>query len=112
LVAAVIVVGVVAPVPAGAQAASNDDCPTPARLGTTARETLTNRLQTPNRIPTQCSSTSLVYPTANLTASRARGLGHDRDRLAVPLDAMGIPLVGGIKHLRVWFTPTPPRQPD
>jgi hypothetical protein len=39
-------------------------------------------------------------------------LGHDRDRLAVPLDAMGIPLVGGIKHLQVWFTPTPPRQPD
>jgi methyl-branched lipid omega-hydroxylase len=29
---------------------------------------------------------------------------------AVPLDAMGIPLVGGIKHLPVRFTPTAPRQ--
>jgi cytochrome P450 len=29
---------------------------------------------------------------------------------AVPLDAMGIPLVGGIKHLPVRFTPTTPRQ--
>ncbi len=29
---------------------------------------------------------------------------------AVPLDAMGIPLVGGIKHLPVRFTPTPVRQ--
>jgi methyl-branched lipid omega-hydroxylase len=29
---------------------------------------------------------------------------------AVPLDAMGIPLVGGIKHLPVRFTPTGPRQ--
>ncbi len=29
---------------------------------------------------------------------------------AVPLDAMGIPLVGGIKHLPVRFTPTRPRQ--
>ena len=28
---------------------------------------------------------------------------------AVPLDAMGIPLVGGIKHLPVRFTPTAPR---
>lgn len=30
---------------------------------------------------------------------------------AVPLDAMGIPLVGGIKHLPVKFTPTAPRPP-
>jgi cytochrome P450 len=29
---------------------------------------------------------------------------------AIPLDAMGIPLVGGIKHLPVRFTPTAPRQ--
>jgi cytochrome P450 len=29
---------------------------------------------------------------------------------AVPLDAMGIPLVGGIKHLPVRITPTAPRQ--
>ena len=29
---------------------------------------------------------------------------------AVPLDAMGIPLVGGVKHLPVRFTPTAPRQ--
>jgi methyl-branched lipid omega-hydroxylase len=29
---------------------------------------------------------------------------------AVPLDAMGIPLVGGIKHLPVRFTPTAPPQ--
>ena len=29
---------------------------------------------------------------------------------AVSLDAMGIPLVGGIKHLPVRFTPTAPRQ--
>jgi cytochrome P450 len=29
---------------------------------------------------------------------------------AVPLDAMGIPLVGGIKRLPVRFTPSPPRQ--
>jgi hypothetical protein len=27
----------------------------------------------------------------------------------VPLDAMGIPLVGGIKHLPVRFTPTAAR---
>jgi cytochrome P450 len=31
---------------------------------------------------------------------------------AVPLDAMGIPLVGGIKHLPVRFTPTGSRQQD
>jgi cytochrome P450 len=31
---------------------------------------------------------------------------------AVPLDAMGIPLVGGIKHLPVRFTPTARRQQD
>jgi cytochrome P450 len=30
---------------------------------------------------------------------------------AVPLDAMGIPLVGGIKRLPVRFTPTAPRSP-
>ena len=29
---------------------------------------------------------------------------------AVPLEAMGIPLVGGIKHLPVRFTPTARRQ--
>ena len=29
---------------------------------------------------------------------------------AVPLEAMGIPLVGGIKHLPVRFTPTAPCQ--
>jgi cytochrome P450 len=31
---------------------------------------------------------------------------------AVPLDAMGIPLVGGIKHLPVRFTPTARRRPS
>jgi hypothetical protein len=29
----------------------------------------------------------------------------------VPLDALGIPLVGGIKHLPVRFTPTAPSAP-